>query len=267
MSSRNPDPNTKPNVRAWFAANPMAKTHCDLALSTMRRHFAGSHGYIDKSKVVEYRFGSSYASFGAARAIVSRRHTRVIFWLDKKNQQLNTVDGERKRLKSAKGENLYAIEFKIVTASSVQELKSFLRSNSLPGWSRLPTRIYTELTPEDEESSFPEGSIKYRQHRVRERDSEIVRKAKKMWSSTPSGQLACCVCGFDFTRTYGNQGVDYIEAHHQVPVSALGENNETKTKISDLAPVCSNCHRMLHRGPKLLSIKELMLVVSENSRL
>ena len=265
MSSRNPDPNTKPNVSAWFAANPAAKTHCDLALSTMLRHFAGSHGYIDKSKIVEYRFGSSYASFGAARAIVSRRHTRVIFWLDKKNRLLNTIEGERKGLKSAKGENLHAIEFKIVTASSVQELKSFLRSNSLPGWSRLPIRIQAELTPEDDEANYPEGSVSYRWHRSLERNPKLVSEAKKKWLSSPPGHLACSVCSFEFTKKYGKHGIDYIEAHHRVPVAILSGNNKPTTKISDLSPVCSNCHRMLHRGPKLLSIEQLKKVVAKNN--
>lgn len=127
------------------------------------------------------------------------------------------------------------------------------------------TMIQAGMTPEDDESSFPEGAVRYRLHRVRERDPEIVRKAKKKWRNTPSGLLRCCVCNFDFGQEYGERGIDYIEAHHRVPVSTLDENTKTKTKVSDLAPVCSNCHRMLHRGPKLLSIEQLRTVVLQNT--
>ena len=231
----------------------------------MLEYFDGSHGYINKSDIVEYIFGSSQASFGAARAFVSRKYTRVIFWLDRKGRQLNADDGKRKTLKSAKGENLYAIEFKVDTASSVKELESFLRRNSLPGWSRLPTRIQAELTPEDDEANYPEGSVSYRRHRSLERNPKLVREAKKKWRNAPPGHLQCSVCSFNFTQKYGKHGIDYIEAHHRVPVATLCDNNKATTKVSDLSPVCSNCHRMLHRGPKLLSIEELRSVVLQNN--
>ncbi len=40
-------------------------------------------------------------------------------------------------------------------------------------------------------------------------------------------------------------GSDFIEGHHTVPISEL--KGEVKTKVKDVALVCSNCHRMLHR--------------------
>lgn len=56
----------------------------------------------------------------------------------------------------------------------------------------------------------------------------------------------CCICGFDFERTYGEIGHHFIHVHHVKPVSQLGAgyiiNPET-----DLIPVCPNCHAMLHR--------------------
>jgi 5-methylcytosine-specific restriction endonuclease McrA len=55
----------------------------------------------------------------------------------------------------------------------------------------------------------------------------------------------CQVCGFQYEELYGNLGVDFAEAHHRVPLSQLNEN--VKTKLSDLATVCANCHRMLHK--------------------
>lgn len=107
---------------------------------------------------------------------------------------------------------------------------------------------------EDDESAFPEGAESYALHRARERDRQIVKRAK-MTRIAEVGKLECDVCGFDYSAAYGSHGEGYIEAHHTVPVSSL--DGKSKTKISDLALVCANCHRMLHRGPDLLSIEQL----------
>ncbi|NTW69785.1 MAG: hypothetical protein HGB23_08055 [Chlorobiaceae bacterium] len=115
------------------------------------------------------------------------------------------------------------------------------------------------IVSEDDESNYPEGSVLYRLHRSLERDSTITRNAKaKRFVET--GKLECEVCSFDFSKKYGELGNGFIEAHHKKPVSSL-QGKET-TKIADLALVCSNCHRMLHRGKKLFSISELCRIVS-----
>jgi predicted HNH restriction endonuclease len=111
----------------------------------------------------------------------------------------------------------------------------------------------TTIANEDDESAFPEGRESYRLHRVLERDPSVSKAAKKN-RLEKAGRLACDVCGFDFARIYGELGEGFIEAHHTEPVSQL--DGKTKTKVTDLALVCSNCHRMLHRG-QLLTINEL----------
>ncbi|MBD1832345.1 HNH endonuclease [Cyanobacteria bacterium FACHB-472] len=74
-----------------------------------------------------------------------------------------------------------------------------------------------------------------------------------------AGGLKCDVCNFNYSAFYGNLGNDYIECHHLNPVSELKDGN--KTKINDLALVCSNCHRMLHRKKPCLSVEELKEIV------
>jgi len=111
-----------------------------------------------------------------------------------------------------------------------------------------------KIISEDEESNFPEGENKYRWHRHLERDSDISKKAKKK-RLKEVGELRCDVCDFSFSNTYGKLGVGYIEAHHTIPVSKI--KGSYKTKIKDIALVCSNCHRMLHSNKKLLSIEQL----------
>ena len=110
---------------------------------------------------------------------------------------------------------------------------------------------------------FPEGRERFRVHRYLERDGTISRKAKaKRLAET--GKLECEVCGLDFADKYGARGEGFIESHHKMPVSKL--TGKEKTRISDLALVCSNCHRMLHRGSQQLEINELKSVVDQQRR-
>ena len=102
-----------------------------------------------------------------------------------------------------------------------------------------------------------EGSQNIRRHLVRERDPEIVRE-KRRQVIAETGRLSCSACSFDFFATYGELGRDFCEVHHLLPMSLRHE--ETETRLQDLAVVCSNCHRMLHRKG-LLSIAALQRTV------
>jgi len=106
-----------------------------------------------------------------------------------------------------------------------------------------------ESTDSIEPLTFAEGKRLEKKHYSRERSSALVNKAKKYHSELNSGNLPCEVCGFDFKKSYGSCGEQYIEAHHRVPLSQLDENENQKSRIEDLAMVCANCHRMLHRTP------------------
>lgn len=109
-------------------------------------------------------------------------------------------------------------------------------------------------TGEDDEGSA-EGSVIIREHKTRERDPGLA-KRKKAQVLRDNGKLECEVCEFDFKKKYGDHGEDFIEIHHIDPI-ALSKPGR-KTRPSDLACVCSNCHRMLHRNG-LRSIEWLKL--------
>tara|TARA_R110000868_G_scaffold186762_5_gene429246 strand:+ start:1482 stop:2225 length:744 start_codon:yes stop_codon:yes gene_type:complete len=105
---------------------------------------------------------------------------------------------------------------------------------------------------------YKEGSISYRMHRKRERNRKLVKDAKDAFREK-HGKLFCEACTFDFHKKYGERGLDYIEAHHTIPISQM-EPNE-KTNIEDLVMLCANCHRMIHRGEdgeELNTFKELI---------
>jgi hypothetical protein len=107
---------------------------------------------------------------------------------------------------------------------------------------------------EDDESAFPEGRALYRLHKSLERDTRLA-KALKDRVLGRGNELTCQVCGFSFRKKYGNVGVGFIECHHTIPVSEL--RGRRKTKIEEIAMVCSNCHRMLHRYRPWLSVEQL----------
>lgn len=107
---------------------------------------------------------------------------------------------------------------------------------------------------EDANIAVKEGRILVRLHRTRERNGKIV-KRKKNKVLEEKGVLECESCNFDFRKTYGERGEGYIECHHIKPLSEIETNQ--KTSLDDLALVCSNCHRMIHRSEPWLSIAEL----------
>ena len=119
---------------------------------------------------------------------------------------------------------------------------------------RLGAQNDVQVVSDDDEFAFPEGKKKYAMHHSRERDQRITRRAKQV-RLEETGKLECEVCEFDFSLEYGAHGEGFIEAHHRVPVAQL--DGKTLTKLKDLALVCSNCHRMLHRGNPLPTVEEL----------
>lgn len=107
--------------------------------------------------------------------------------------------------------------------------------------------------PDEEEFEADEGRLLTRLHRVRERNTALV-KRKKGTAYKARGALPCEVCGFDFARRYGDLGHRFIEAHHVLPLAAAGT---ATTRLADLVLVCSNCHRMLHRATPWMTPDEL----------
>lgn len=110
------------------------------------------------------------------------------------------------------------------------------------------------IEDENEKSNFPEGGIVERMHLHRERNQKVINLAKEKFRSK-FGRLFCQVCDFDFSDKYGILGEDFIEGHHTVAVSMMNPNHQTKPE--DIALVCANCHRMLHRKRPWLGIDEL----------
>lgn len=56
----------------------------------------------------------------------------------------------------------------------------------------------------------------------------------------------CWVCDFDFQEVYGVLGDGFIEVHHVTPLATYKSPMAVNPK-TDLVPLCSNCHSMIHR--------------------
>lgn len=94
-----------------------------------------------------------------------------------------------------------------------------------------------------------EGRATLRVHMRRERSRKLINQFKASLTS-----FACEACGDDMGAIYGELGAGYIEAHHKVPVAQIEEG--VTTKLSDLAALCANCHRMIHRNG-LMAVEDL----------
>ena len=122
-----------------------------------------------------------------------------------------------------------------------------------------------KTTPDFEikDDEIKEGRKRLVTHIQYERNPSLI-KEKKDKAFQKNKMLNCEVCGFSFLYTYGEVGIGFIEAHHIKPLSEREGEEEEVTKVKDLALVCSNCHKMLHKGDPAYSIEELKDKISRN---
>jgi 5-methylcytosine-specific restriction protein A len=86
-------------------------------------------------------------------------------------------------------------------------------------------------------------------------DGAVARVAVNRYERDPEARRACiahrgtscAACGFSFEVTYGEVGADFIHVHHVVPASQVGSAYQLDP-LTDLVPLCANCHAMAHHG-------------------
>ena len=109
---------------------------------------------------------------------------------------------------------------------------------------------------EDSSGSTSEGARNTIYTTTYERDPKVRRAFLR------GKHLKCKVCGFDFVKVYGQLGAGYIEVHHKKSVS---EGERITDLDNDLVMLCSNCHRMIHRGRNhMMTVEELRDIISSN---
>ena len=124
-----------------------------------------------------------------------------------------------------------------------------------------------QITSYQEDEMLEEGRIIRVTTNKRIR-SQRLREAAIDHYSDRYGRISCAVCGFTFEDVYGPLGQGFIEIHHERPVcqySNEGFEDFLSVAVSFVKPVCSNCHRMLHRDKNHpLTIQELQAIVDDN---
>lgn len=101
---------------------------------------------------------------------------------------------------------------------------------------------------------FPEGAVRTVVVNRYERDPRARAACIAHWGST------CVACGFDFASVYGKPGEGFIHVHHLIPVSQLGPDYLIDP-VSDLRPLCPNCHAMVHTQDPPLTPEELAVMI------
>lgn len=75
---------------------------------------------------------------------------------------------------------------------------------------------------------------------------------------------SCSICGINFEKKYGEIGKNFIHVHHISFISSKNGNSHQINPITDLIPVCPNCHAMLHRkiNGNYMTPNELKLLIN-----
>jgi 5-methylcytosine-specific restriction protein A len=114
---------------------------------------------------------------------------------------------------------------------------------ALPALLQEADAAIADALPSGDPDSLPgdrEGRKLVRMHIVYERS------AKNRANALHIHGHKCSVCNFDFDAFYGADLANtYIEIHHLRSITEI--DGQSVDPATELAPLCSNCHRMAHR--------------------
>ncbi len=129
------------------------------------------------------------------------------------------------------------------------EIIEALEKNKLTG-----IELISEEISNEESKNLFEGAKKTVTVNAYERNPKARSLCLEHWGTE------CVICGFDFGKIYGEIGEGFIHVHHLIPVSQIGEAYQIDP-ISDLRPVCPNCHAMIHLKNPPITIDEMKELV------
>lgn len=102
-----------------------------------------------------------------------------------------------------------------------------------------------------------EGGVALATHLRRERSRQLT-EAKRRAQIAELGRLQCEGCDLTSETLPAKIGEACFEVHHRVPLGTRQAASETR--LADLAILCANCHRMIHRTNPLMVFEELRRV-------
>jgi hypothetical protein len=140
-----------------------------------------------------------------------------------------------------------------ITVGCSYWLELFEREKIDGVWAYRPVPAASSGTAPDSDLSAFEGEPRMFFHLRRERDASVV-DAKRQAARNSDGQLECEVCRFTTQCRYPALPDDICEVHHKRPLGELP--GPVETNLSDLAVLCPNCHRAIHRTRPMLTVED-----------
>lgn len=121
-----------------------------------------------------------------------------------------------------------------------------------------PIEAYFSLPDEIEEHEnlLTEGVKKQVVVNAYERNPKARAQCIRHYKRQHGGRVVCEICGFDFGKVYGEEFKDKIHIHHIVELASIGEEYEVNP-VSDLIPICPNCHLVAHSKTPAFTPDEL----------
>jgi 5-methylcytosine-specific restriction protein A len=107
------------------------------------------------------------------------------------------------------------------------------------------------LYPDEVKEGYTEGSVSKVLVNRYERDTEARKACIAHYGAV------CKVCDMDFEKVYGELGKGFIHVHHIKPLHTIGKKYKVDY-ITDLVPLCPNCHAMIHKGKSDLTVNDLV---------
>ena len=97
-----------------------------------------------------------------------------------------------------------------------------------------------------------EGKRRLVAHFKRERRADLT-LAKRNEIRALHGSLFCEACACAERDLPDAIGEACFEVHHKAPLSDVAD--EVETSLADLAMLCANCHRMIHRSEPMPTVE------------
>lgn len=211
--------------------------------------------FLSPEDIFELLIGNNVSGEETVMFFKSLKRKKVLFKSDEKRQvrellkfisQGSIFTWSEGKIHLSIGENdakKIINDTKIITGplltSREQQFQEITKLSSKPN---LPISINMVPTVKDDEE-FIEGK-KVRSFHVR---TERNPKLRSDFLKTLSKPYTCDFCEMSMDSVYP-WSKDFIEVHHLLPLASALKIGKTSTLLSDLVPLCPNCHRAVHNA-------------------
>ena len=206
---------------------------------------------MNENSAVDYIYNYSNLIQGKSYTRTTNAYATE-YYLQKIHEENGLVGLEKALLSLSQHIDYY--EYK--SGSSVKKIKNIYKNFLKLIDNKHERAIYPDEV--DLDVKYSEGKVKQVLINSYERNPLARKKCIEHYG------LNCQVCDFSFEKKFGDLGKSFIHVHHKIDVSIIG-NEYSIDPITDLVPVCPNCHSMLHKKRPAYSIEELKQIIKLKS--